>query len=310
MAGNVELPLDVWNQILSYSELSKQSHVRKVSKVVSKASIKFEECCVEPSSWEIVNLLSMLLRLYDMKLFNYINFPSDPWISSYKITLIDKELKPASKKQIFVSRYYMYGIWRGKEYQLSTRQQLTNFIGNFKLKLNKSFTYKFHGHSQPNNWLFLRNILRLRTNCTSHGWNSDLCYISFISKYKSNVFSKYRLNGQKFNIIIDGDLPLNKLDYILNKNAIQRLVQDLHTFYGLGEHKYGARRSVTLDLDGLNELSNWLKQWLLTNIMPDDLIDNLLYTEIYTRDVLPLPVYTYKTLLNPLQQLVYMLRDI
>lgn len=303
MTNTVELPMDVWNQILWYFPLEKQSSIRRVSKVISKAAIKFEECCVEPSSWEIINLLSIILKLYNTKLFQYIRLPGS---DLSKIILVDKESE--TQKEIILTYLYMYGIWLGKHYELSNRHQLINFIGNFKLKLDDKFTFQYFEKYQPINWLVLRNLLCLRTNCTSRGWNSDMCYISFVSKYKSNT--NFDLNPLNlYDIIIDSQLPMNKLHHILNSNALERLAQDLHTFYKLGKHKSGERQRISLDLNGLNELNDWLKHWLLTSVKPDDLIDNLLYTEIYNQNELLFPVYTYKTLLNPLQQLGYFIKD-
>ena len=312
---STELPADMWKEIFSHLTLKEQLGARKVAKSASNIPFDTTQCCTEPTSAEIIRWLSYQQSLLTEKLFPYSAFKPIPatWLGKgYRIALRDsKSNKYGRNKEIIImpQDYKISGRtdrgYNSDFISLNTHQDLVNFIDGMKLDLrdwrplDDDYNTKRHVNV---NWSILRDILRLRTSCTRHGWDSEKCYKTFILEHKTDIryLDLEKLNKGKYSVLKD-------LFYLLKPETKRRLLRDLQIAAGVHNPKYKPANMLIEDPNMLERLSNFLQSWILKNVSSSDL-------EWHFYDYAPnnqaIPVYDFESSLNPFQRFGYWLKDI
>lgn len=199
------LPRDLYTHISENLPPEGKSAFRQASKFMSNLPFNWDECCREPTSYEIATWLyhqSDLIRSgHHAPIFNY------------------REIVPKflfeDKKEIIMSM--MNGDMFGGDTHLGSRDDILKFLGNSRLRLNVA------AHDYMN-WPMVRDILSRRVSCQQHNISSDTCYIKLLAKHLPKIEedpAHERLDRTHFKRLYT---------HLFNYSTLYRLNADYQTF--------------------------------------------------------------------------------
>lgn len=260
-----QLPPDIYTEIYQHLPPKSRSAFRRINTRASQIPLSAEECCSEPSLYEIATWL-------EQQSFFLAN------IHSRRKSVLNQLGKPGQAKFGFGNGYreLVYVVldlntgkltgetnephYRKKSTLFEDRDDILNYIYGYKpsYRLDRNF-----------NWPMLRDIFSRRHSCNTY--SSDSCFIKFLIKYFQNYDRTYESYSPFFTLIL--------LKNLLNYSAGKRLERDFLTDANIKE------LNIPIDRKHLHELDNkyqWtdkqlLKQWFLawiSTLTPSDLTIN------------------------------------
>lgn len=182
-----DLPHDILNELQQYLPISYQSSWRSVNTQTQTTEFNWQQqCCFEPTKREIVD---WIFRQRDLVLHPELRDENDTikFVEYYQYTKEQRSLTLS----LMGTQYVVYTIrlnlhngkietylgcgWRNMT-TINTRNELfTDIRGRIYLG-ELHFHVIFY-------WQIVRNILKMRTQCHQHGFESDQCLIGLLAKY-------------------------------------------------------------------------------------------------------------------------------
>lgn len=252
---------DVLPQISSYIRIYDQPQFRRVSRMFYDTDITKDVCCLEPSTFEIINWIwdqSILLQYeqtHSAALFSPLTSETYSGVNASvnfqfvsDVTRIDSE---------YISLDVENGkILRKKSFYDTIGERITNKDYLMHLLTGKHLKIEYYNRMH---FPMIRDIFSLRVPCILHGISSDECYIKFLSK----VFSKtLTLNANNWPYTVK-----NFYRYI-TESAQQRLKDSIYLTFGQNVEDLFYIIPINPDV-----FEPWFESWIQT-LKSSDLAPN------------------------------------
>lgn len=272
----MSLPRDIYLYIGTFLPLSAQSKYHQVCKMFREFPIDIEQCSTEPSNYEVATCIFNQSKL----LYNE-DEAACSIFKDQKVRMIIFEFKSQSCYHKLVCLKLISKKIRGyirtvdkndcaqvKKIELNTFENILAFIDDAKLLL-----YFAQFTNIINNWILVRHILSLRTNCILYGMlkqsslerimSIDYCYINLLTKSSPIFDSDYLCDCLSY---------LNSFIALLTSSARLRFEKELvHTFAIPFEiNFFGYFGHIPLFKLNPQHLTQWLKR-SISQLQPTDL---------------------------------------
>lgn len=255
----ITLPKDLYAEIAQHVSPQDQLQFRRTSKHFLNLPFNLEQCCAEPTNFEIAKWLIHQSRILSDERTRRLS------IFKNTITFYFKDRAPVKNITIKVPTGELFGElslpMSIKKVNLTTPNEILTFLGNYKLDL------RIAGDIM-NNWAMVRDIFAQRLSCRTQNISSDWCYIQLLSKF-------ININNTG-NWVVDitylcdyfNDKTCSKLEDDVTESFTKPVKFSISTMYDLDMFVEEFAMS-DLEID-FAKLTLWLKRWV-SQLTPADI---------------------------------------
>ena len=262
----MSLPREIYKEIGQYLPPSSQSAYHQVGRAFREFPINPEECCKEPSNYEIAKWLwnqSLILSDPNTK-------PSSifrPLYQDVNFTFGPLGLTSLKSIRMWLNNGYLISFSRK---HLSSINDILEYLGPDQLYLSSPS----NAFGTNDNWLMIRDIFSQRASCRRQNVSSDKCYLQVLAKWM-NIESGYIYNTLKRFVTFLTKETTQKLETDFSHAFLSPLILPLDQKdpqYDLKYINFSQQYGSTV-LDH-TKVESWLKEWI-SQLKSQDLAKNV-----------------------------------